>query len=158
MADQPAPAAGGKKILGMPRNVAFAVGAGLLGVGALLLWRHYEASKAQAGQGQGQGGGGPHIGSFTEILMDWQGHQPHGHGKGTGGGKHKHPHPAGQHYETITVDRAQTFGQLAQYYHWDKNTISQVEEMNKQQGGGELTLSTELHPGETILRPISKLD
>lgn len=152
----PAKPAAGKKFLGMPRGVAIAAGAGTLGVLVLLWWKHHQAAQQQ-GQGTGQGKG-PSIGSFTEILMNWQGHQPHGHGKDGDGGDHKHPHPTGDHYETITVDRAQTFGQLAKFYHWDQNTIHDVEEMNKQQGGGELTLATELHPGETILRPISKLD
>lgn len=55
----------------------------------------------------------------------------------------------------ITVTKDQTFGEMAQEYHWSQNTIAAIEAMNQISGRGHLTPSTRLKKGEVILRPVN---
>lgn len=53
----------------------------------------------------------------------------------------------------IRVSKDETLGELAKYLHWSKGTLKQVEEMNAVEGK-ELTGSSKLHRGQTIIRPV----
>lgn len=66
------------------------------------------------------------------------------------------PKPGGNggDWKEITVERDQTFAQLARDYHWDSATIRAIQQANQIAGKGQLRPGTTLHKGQVILRPI----
>lgn len=156
-----------RKIGPMPMWVWLAVVGGLV-----LLYVVYENQKsasaaktAQKGAGNGEAAGylvPPYIWTYASFPPEGGGHakgggkkvNPGGPEKKGGGGKKRGNPGKDQSTREITVDKDETLQELADYLHWSKATLAQVEQMNKIQGGGELTPSTKLHKGQTIIRPL----
>jgi hypothetical protein len=135
-----------------------------VGAAAVLAYLYFShKSSASSAQQQGSvktGGGGGSIRTGNvkiakdaidiRVMQDGQGehqHQPGGHGHG----KHKHPSDT---TKEITVPQDETLGELAKYLHWSDKTLADVEEMNAV-GGQELTASSKLKKGQTIIRPVA---
>ncbi len=137
--------------------------------GALVLlyvvWQDHKsatsAQQAKKGAGDGENAGylvPPYIWTYASFPPEGGGHakgkvNPGGTDKG--GGKKKRGTPGkDQSTREITVEKDETLKELADYLHWSPGTLAQVEQMNKLQGGGELTPSTKLHKGQTVIRPL----
>lgn len=69
----------------------------------------------------------------------------HHHGRGAAGDEST---------KQITVSKDETLGELARQYHWSRDTLRDVENMNATAGQGSWTESTRLHKGQEVLRPL----
>lgn len=67
-----------------------------------------------------------------------------------------HKPPPEPQTRQITLDKAETLGELAKQRHWTADTLHDVEQMNVLQGGGHLTEKSKLHKGQTIVRPLGE--
>lgn len=61
-------------------------------------------------------------------------------------------------WKEITVERDQTFAEMARDYHWTPATIRAIAQANQIAGKGQLRPGTKLHKGQVILRPVKDSD
>ncbi len=152
-----------RKVGPLPMWVWVAIAAAL--VLLYVVWQDQKnaaaAKQAPKNAGNGESAGylvPPYIWTYASFPPEGGGHGKGGVNPGgleKGGGKKKRGNPGkDQSTREITVDKDETLEELAKYLHWSKSTLEQVEQMNKLQGGGELTPSTKLHKGQTIIRPL----
>lgn len=153
---QQAPAGGGSLLtrkLGPLPTWGWLVIVTAAGIGFYLYQKHKQASAAQ--NSNSGGGPSPTVGEafVPEFVINNQEEPPGGPPAKRPPQPKPKPGKNGD-WKEITVEKDQTFAQLAQAYHWDPATIRAIASANQIAGKGQLRPGTLLHKGQVILRPI----